>query len=295
MMTISGMSLHGLRMARRRRQHSFLLCPTSHVDYQYAAVTAAKRKAGLEGSPSEFNDHLRKRYRLEYSTADTLVVPSEMVKSTLVSHGIDSRRVRVIYHGVDLDRFAFNALPTRDRLSILFVGQIGVRKGIDVLLDACSRLDPASYELILVGDREPEAARILARHPEVQLLSEGYRQSVESYLSRADVLVLPSVEDGFGLVALEAMAAGRGVVVSDACGVSEIIASEGGGLVLPAGDAESLAAALRLLAFDREEVVRLGAKGREVAEKHPWDRWQDELAQVVAGSLGTPMHSVHRS
>jgi glycosyltransferase involved in cell wall biosynthesis len=286
-MSLAGMSLATLRLARRHDQRRFLLCGTSHIDYQRAVVTEAKRDAGLEGPPSEFNDRLLDRHRAEYHTAETLVVPSRMAKQTFVRSGIEPERVVVLAHGVDLDRFTPTPLPDRDRLHIVFVGQVGMRKGIHVLLAACARLDPGSFELVLVGDHEPEVPRLLALHPTVPVRLENFQQPVQRYLSAADVLVLPSFEDGFGLVVLEAMAAGRPAVVSDACGASEIVAAEGGGVVYPARDIDRLTEILAGMVADRDHVARLGEEGRRVAEGHPWEIWQDGLAETVADRLGT--------
>lgn len=180
---------------------------------------------------------------------------------------------RVIPNGID--HAALSALvPRRHGARLLFVGRDEPRKGLRVLLEAFRRLrgDP---ELVLVGpsDTVLQAERVtaLGRLPEEELRRE---------LARADVLVAPSLRgESFGVVLLEAMAAGLPVVASDIPGYRAVVPREAGRL-LPPGDVAALAAALDELLADAALRERLGDAGREAAAAYAWPHVAALVLQV---------------
>jgi len=218
----------------------------------------------------------------EYSQASVLIVPSRVAKQTFVRYGIEPDTVKVIPWGVDLTRLPQLAMPTDRRLRILFLGQVGIRKGIDTLLTACGMLKSTEYDLTVVGDWEPEASRLFARHSDVKVSCLPFTSHYAEQLGRCHVLVLPSREDAFPLVVLEAMASGRAVVISDACGNKEIVEREGGGFVFPSGDAQALATLLSQLVDDVQLRRMSGAAARNVAEKFPWSSFRRAFAELVS-------------
>ncbi len=280
-LSISGMCHWTMQSARRRGRRTYLICPTSHVESQQISVGRARRLLGFSEKPSELNRYLVRRARREYGLADLLIVASRLVRDSFIDRGFAEDRIAMVRRGVDLGRFRPSEPPAGDELLILFVGQVGIRKGIGTLLDACARLNPNRYVLTLVGDHEPEAGRLLRRQPGVRTRRLQFTADVATEMARCDVLVLPSIEDGFGLVALEAMACGRPVVVSDACGVKEIIEEEGGGLIFPAGNSLALAETLAMLATQPGLRQELGQKARQVAERFSWDVWRGQVAALL--------------
>jgi phosphatidylinositol alpha-mannosyltransferase len=174
------------------------------------------------------------------------------------------RPAEIVPNGIDYAWLA--SLYGRDRRGgrILFVGRDEPRKGLRVLLDAFHRL-PGEPRLVLVGPQGSfgERVRALGRLAEADLRCE---------LARADVLVAPSLGgESFGLVLLEAMAAGLPVVASDIPGYRELVPGEAGRLVPPA-DPDALAAALEGLLADSELRRRLGEAGRRAAAAYAWPR-----------------------
>jgi glycosyltransferase involved in cell wall biosynthesis len=280
LMSISGMCRSSLRRAAAGGCPTWLICPSTHVDAQHALVSRARAAIGLPARPSELNGWLARRARDEYGRAAVLVVQSELARATFVEHGVPGERLVTLRPGVDLDRFAPSEPPADAVLRVLFVGQLGVRKGLHTLLDACARLEPSTYALTLVGGMEPEAAWLLTRRPHVNVRRLPFTPAVPAQMAASHVLVLPSVEDGFGLVALEAMASARPVIVSDACGVKEVV-PDGGGEVVPASDAAALSAALGRLADCPRRRREMGREARRAAEGLSWAVWQRGIARLV--------------
>jgi phosphatidylinositol alpha-mannosyltransferase len=178
--------------------------------------------------------------------------------------------LRVIPNGVDVDALA-SLPPERNGNRILFVGRPEPRKGLRVLLDAFARVSDA--ELVLVGPTGSFGPRVhaLGRVDDARLRRE---------LARADVVCAPSLGgESFGVVLVEAMAAGVPVVASSLPAYEDVLPREAG-LLVPAGDAGALAAALAALLRDDELRSRMGAAGRRAARRYDWSRVVDEILDV---------------
>jgi glycosyltransferase involved in cell wall biosynthesis len=169
----------------------------------------------------------------------------------------------VIHNAVDVASFRTTngaAGPAR----IVGVGRFAYPKDFSTLL-AALELVGAGYRAALVGDgpglgEVVTALRARGLSDRVELL--GARGDVSDVLARSDVFVLSSRSEGFPVSILEAMAAGLPVVATDVGGVAEAVVDGETGILVPAGDPEALAAALRRLVADPALRRRLGAAGR---------------------------------
>jgi UDP-glucose:(heptosyl)LPS alpha-1,3-glucosyltransferase len=203
--------------------------------------------------------------------------------------GLPPERCAVIPHGVEAGRFELSRRPScraevRGRhglregdLVAVSVGSNFTLKGLAHLLRAlarCAARGGPRMRLLVVGRGREAPFRRLAERLGVagQVVFVGASDRVADYLLAADLFVLPSIYETFGLSVLEAMAAGLPVVVSAACGASELVEEGASGFVLeePA-DSDTFAA--RLLALsDAELRGRLGARARQTAELWPPER-----------------------
>ncbi|WP_211361719.1 glycosyltransferase family 4 protein [Pseudonocardia cypriaca] len=172
----------------------------------------------------------------------------------------------------------------------VFLGEIGERKGAFVLIEAWARLAPGT-RLTLAGDGAVERARrVVAEHGlegSVQVRSWLPPDQVGELLAGADVLVLPSRNEGQPMAVLEAMAHGLCVVASEVGGIPELVDDGRTGLLVPPDDVEALAAALRKVLADAGLRAALGAAARERALREfdvdvVWRRI-DAIYQGVAG------------
>ena len=241
--------------------------------------------AGLRGSSHELvSDRVARRVEVELALADLVLVPSRFVADQLLQRGLPQTRVVVIRYGVDLEAFSppTDRLPN-DRIRCLFVGQISHRKGIPVLLRAALAL--ANMEFVMTG---PLVTPSVLRHlpPNVRWMPPLPHAEVAALLRTADIFVLPAVEDAYPLAALEAMASGLPVVVTDHVGTSEIIDSGVNGLVVPAGDHLALATALGRLADDSDLRSRLGRAARgQLSAGDSWTRYGSEAIATIRDAL----------
>jgi glycosyltransferase involved in cell wall biosynthesis len=213
--------------------------------------------------------------------SDEVVVYSDYVRQQALHQGLRAERCHAIPYFVD--RPSMPPAPSYAR-NVLFAGRVVKRKGLDVLLEALA-LTPESWEtLIVAGDGwDLHRSRALATELglEARVDWRGWTDTATA-LADAAVLAVPSRwPEPFGIVGIEAMAAGRAVVASDVGGVREWLTDGETGLLVPPGDAPALAAALER-ALDLAPV--LGASGWERAAAFSTARHLDELDAVYRGS-----------
>ncbi len=204
---------------------------------------------------------------------DGVVAISQNILDGLVAAGVERQRIRLIHSGIDPSRFAgddgaegaVNDMPTVGCLAVL-----EERKGIEFLLEAAGQLRSQGVRLNwLIGGagalREKLASQSQALGLGDCLKFMGFVAKPEEFLRAIDIFVMPSLFEGLGVAALEAMAAGKPVVASRVGGLAEsVIDGETGFLVAPR-DGKAIAAAVLKLANDAPLARRMGAQGRHRA------------------------------
>jgi UDP-glucose:(heptosyl)LPS alpha-1,3-glucosyltransferase len=181
----------------------------------------------------------------------------------------------VIYHGVDAD--TFRSGPCEGKVNtFLFVGDF--RKGLRNCIAALAKL-PAGT-LRCVGSTPPAPYAAFARELGVAERVEFYgaTRNIASSYRCADVLLLPTPYDAFGMVVLEAMASGLPVIVSREAGAAELIRHRENGLILD--HPEELSELMALIQADADLAARLRKRGRETALEHSWDEVARETMSV---------------
>ena len=213
--------------------------------------------------------------RFLYNRAvDAVIAISEGVRTALIRVGVRAERIRVVPSGIDARALAAppaaRAAVRRewglgdDEVAVVALGALEVRKGHAVLLAAAAGLASAAPRLRYVFCGEGRQAKALAGAAAAldgAARLVGFRRDVAACLAAADIVALPSLQEGLGVAALEAMAAGRPVVASRVGGLAEAVVHEETGLLVPPGDPTALAAALARLARDPDLRARLGVAG----------------------------------
>jgi len=248
-----GLSGSALRSGRRAQQRGArFVCDrgSSHIRVQDALLREEYARWALpyRGVDKRVID----MEEAEYEQADAILVPSQFAYRSFVKMGVSSGKLRLAPYGVDLSRFAQVAVPARERFDMLFVGGLSVRKGAHYLLSAYDKVVHPKKSLTIAGIVSTEIAPMLevfaARHPEVAILGHVPQAHLKECMSRSHVLILPSVEEGFGLVQAQAMACGCPVVASSNTGAADLFTDGKEGFIFPAGDLDALTLALQKLA-----------------------------------------------
>jgi len=266
-------ALETLRCAKRLGIPTVLERPNAHTRFAYEVVRAECERIGVPLPPDHehaYNEGVLRKEEAEYELADALLCPSEFVVRTFVDQGVP--REKLVRHIYGYDETTF--YPAEERVerpfTALFVGVAAVRKGLHFALEAWLR-SPASRDgrFLIAGEVLPAYAERLDRqlaHPGVQVL--GHRTDVPELMRESDVLVLPSIEEGFGLVCTEAMGSGCVPLVSDAC--TEICRDEENALVHAVGDVATLEEQFTRLRRDPALLAELRAGGLRTAPQVTW-------------------------
>ncbi len=241
--------------------------------------------------------------------ADRIVASTPRDKQQMIDlYDAPADRIAVISPGVDLS--LFHPIPAeqaqqavdapKDDHTVLFVGRIDPVKGIDIWFKAMARVVEENPTLrghlcvCLVGgdidEEEPdeELARLQALKDElgiddlVTFLGRRSQEALPYYYATADVVVMPSLYESFGMVALEAMACGAPVVASDVGGLSYIVRDGETGYLVPERDPDALADCLGKLLREPALRARLGKRGIEVAREYAWERVADRIETLYA-------------
>ncbi|HVP15644.1 MAG TPA: glycosyltransferase family 4 protein, partial [Terriglobales bacterium] len=205
----------------------------------------------------------------------------------------------IIPNGVDVERFhpgvsPFEEWRTRDRVNLLFVGRLDPRKGLQYLIAAMPDLLERTKNrarLLIIGDSylRPrfEAMVPACARPHVRFLGHVPSQDLPRWYATGDIFVSPaSGNESFGIVLVEAMAAGRVVVASDIPGYRSVITPGDDGVMFPPGDVPALARAITGLVEDPVRRERVAEHGRQRALAFAWPRVTDQIEAVYRQALG---------
>ena len=191
----------------------------------------------------------------------------------------------VVPNGVDIEAAPQEPKPPSDELRLLFVGRAEERKGLPVLLAALQALvQHVPSRLTVVGADPAEISRRVA-DPDlmshIDVLGKVSDSVLWRQLGEADLLCAPSLTgESFGMVLIEAMAAGTPVLASKIAGYSDVVSNGVDGILVPPADPQALAEELQLLAHEPERLAAMGEAGRKSAERYAWPRIADEVAGV---------------
>jgi len=227
--------------------------------------------------------------------ADAVVTLTATEQTFLVEHGFEADRVYVVSPGVNLaEADGADGRRFREKHGIagplvLTLASLCYDKGTSHLLAAVRRMwrEGRDLTLVLVGPQQRSAQRALARvrgaeRAHLRCLGEVPEDEKWDAVDAADVVALPSRTDSFGIVYLEAWACGKPVIGARAGAVPDVIDDSKDGLLVPFGDVDALAGALRRLFDDVELCARLGNRGREkVTAMYQWDQQYARMRAVV--------------
>jgi glycosyltransferase involved in cell wall biosynthesis len=276
---LSSMSLETLSRARQLGMVTVVERGSSHVDWPVDMLRREEARMHIPVNlPSDLN---RARERAEYALADYIAVPGAYARDSFVACGVEARKILVNPYGVDLQRFVGGAAGTDKKpdpfLTVIHVGRIGVRKGVHHLIRAIDLVPQA--RLLLVGGLDPGMGKIVA-HPRVTLLGTVPQAELPKYYAKADVFCLLSLDEGFGMVLLQAGAMGLPIVASTATGAVDAYRQGESALLVEPGDPEKVADYLQTLIDDPALRARLGAAARRAVEQG--FGWRDYGTRAIA-------------
>lgn len=258
---------------------------TPHFHPSWSMWGGSKRK-----TLREFYDTVIGKGTME--TADLITCVSKHERDMLVSEiGISEDNIKIIYNGINWadwqvlpDKLLFRKqFPNISDKFVLFAGRLATNKGLSDLISAMNLVNKESVDLVITG-----ADMGLGKQLEKEASEKGVRmhrlghiddETYRSLLAAAEVLVLPSEYEAFGIVLLEAAAAETAVIGSNVGGIPEAMSPGKNGLIVEYNDIDNLSRSIATLLEDQKMCREMGLAGRLWAQNFSWDSIIKELEQ----------------
>jgi glycosyltransferase involved in cell wall biosynthesis len=280
-----------LREAQRLGIPTVLERPNAHTRFAYEVVQKECERLGLAMPPGHehaYNPTVLRFEEEEYALADYLLCPSDFVARTFRDLGFAPDRLVRDQYGFDADVYHANGRKpaSSDGLTVLFAGGCQPRKGLHFALAAWLKSSAHRRgKFRIAGSFIPGYAEYLRAelaHPSVEVL--GFRRDIPDLMRAADILVLPSIEEGSALVTSEARGCGCVLLVSDASGA--ICEHMVNALVHDAGDVEALSRHMTMLDQDRGLLERLRAASFGTVNQITWRAGGVRLVRAYRELIG---------
>lgn len=219
------------------------------------------------------------REKDEWRTADLIICGSEFVRAKLLEFGIDARRCAVVPYGVDTRQFSVTRRPhLREKLRVLSVGAVGLRKGSQYIFEAAGKLSKIA-EFRLVGPclSPPKIVRSISSRLEV--VGAIPRAEILSQYAWADVFLLPSICEGSATVIYEALAAGLPVICTSHAG--SVVQHELEGLIIPIRSSDAIVDSIERLSNNRNLLEYMATNAKQRALKYNLEEYGRQLGAIV--------------
>jgi glycosyltransferase involved in cell wall biosynthesis len=223
------------------------------------------------------------RKREEAELADRIVVCSPFVAATLKESGFADSKISVVPYGgpAPIARIPCEPDLCKRPLRLLFAGSIGQRKGIGYLMQAMQKLKGLPVELTLMGSFVGDRSVFSPYEHLFRYEPPRAHSAVLELMQQHDVLVLPSLFEGFALVILEAMSRGLVVIVTPNTGAGEIVRDGTDGFIVPIRSSEVLEEKIVWMVHHRHETKEMGLHAARRAEEFSWERFRVGIRKAV--------------
>jgi glycosyltransferase involved in cell wall biosynthesis len=221
-----------------------------------------------------------------FAMADAVICASSFTKHSLTAAG-STAPAHVVGYGVDLDLFSARTVaPAAKPLTVGFVGALSQRKGARYLLGAMAALPKGGAKLILYT-RASVDRDLLRGFESVDIEIKGGLSDAQlaADLKQCDLVALPSIAEGFGLVILEAMACGVPVLCTTSTGGADFIVHRQNGLLIEPGSTVAIEQELAWALSHRDELFQMGQAARLEAAKHTWAAYRRKFFAAYVATV----------
>jgi alpha-maltose-1-phosphate synthase len=227
-----------------------------------------------------------KRLIEEPIVAKKVIAISSFLKKTLEEGGVEAEKIDVLPLGCEISKVRYNFnkhLGIKNRpLKVLYAGRVTQRKGIKYAFDAIKTFNKKDVEFHIIGLLHGSGEAFRTNSKYCNYIGKVSQAELFEKYTDYDVLLFPSLSEGFGLVALEAMGAGVPVIATPHTNAFELIDHEKNGFLVPIRDVGAICEALSFLRnMDENAYLEMSLKARERALEYTWDTFQLKLSTVL--------------
>ena len=275
--------------AKNEKCISILERGSTHIEYQNEILKEEYELLNLK--PKLISKYIIDKEKKEYELADYIMVPTEYAKKTFIDKGVSEKKIIKNYYGVDLSEFKYERLEKEkiSKFRIIYTGTISIRKGVIYLLEAFDELDLENSELLLIGDIDSDVNSRLNKYKKNKKIifkKSMNQRDLGKFYNNSDVFVLNSIEDGFGMVILQAMACGLPVITTKNTGGSEIIEDEKDGFIIPIRSKEVLKKKIFYLYNNPKHCSEMGMIAKDkISKNYSWESYGKRQVDIYLSLL----------
>lgn len=254
-----------------------------HVLEQQKILEEEFNLAGINFSP--LNKKNVEKILQEYEAADYVMVPAQHVRQSFMRQGFSSKKILYVPYGVNFEKFSRKLTIKPDKFRVIFVGQLSLQKGVQYLIKAWEKLNlpKDKTELLLVGNRQKcfdKVLKTLNVLHNVCFCGAVSQIKLKTFYDNSSLFVLPSIQDGFGMVISEAMATGLPVICTTNTGGEELIKKDKEGFILPIRDVDALAEKIMWCYENQNECFEMGKRAQEKVKNFTWDHYGEKIIET---------------
>lgn len=276
----SGVSLNCIKKIRSNKSAVIIVeRGSAHINYQYKVLKEEEERLGLKiNLPSKL---MVEKENQEYARADFISVPSSFAKETFIQNNTPSQKIISTSLGVDLK--VFHPIKKQDNVFRIVTTSARIIKGTHYILEAVNRIisKRKNLELWILGGIEKDIKPFLKKFEgNFKYIGNIPQRSLYKFYSQGSVFILFSLEDGFGMSLLEAMACGLPVICSDATGAKEVVLDGVNGYIIPLRNVDILIEKILYLYKNPDICLQMGKNALKcVRDFFTWEHYEKRIAK----------------
>lgn len=211
----------------------------------------------------------------ELEIADFICCASSYIEQSLIENGFSKEKIKVIPYG--FPKVEEKTYKHSSKLKVLYVGSITQAKGLSYMLEAIDRMKD-SVELTIIGNCNNPILGIIDNYNYLGSLSHD---GVLRQMKEADILLFPTLTDGFGMVITESMSVGTPVIATVNSCARDIITNNKDGWVIPIQNSEAIISILENVIINPDIIENIGKEALKTAKNHPWVEYEDRVTLFI--------------
>ncbi|NYZ75677.1 glycosyltransferase family 4 protein [Candidatus Micrarchaeota archaeon] len=268
-----GMCVESIKKAKQQGAVIFWEGSSTHPLTRDEIMEEEYKKNGMELA---IDKRLEDRLIEEISMVDYITTPSKFAMDSYIHYGFPKENLFLVPYGVDLKKFA--PAPKPSKFTVLYSGQVCLRKGVQYLLEAWKELNLKDAELHIVGKVWSEMKPVIEQYQMPNVTVTGKVEDTLNYYQNASLFVFPTLEEGSALVTYEAMACGLPIITTENSG--SVVRNQKDGFIVKPKDASQLCKSIQHFYDKRDRLITMGNNARKRAEEYPWERCGDGICKA---------------
>ena len=281
LLALSGSGLNSGKKIKKNNKIYVCERSSAHIVSQNNILSEEYKK--YTNKNFKINSWFIERELEEYENADIILTPSTFVKNTFGKSL--SNKTKVLEFGADINNFFVidDESKSQNFFDILFIGQISLQKGLHYLIEAFNAFNHPNKRLHIVGSNTVDYDFFHKKLNNENIVVYGHvpHTKLNRLINKCHLIVLPSIQDGFGLVISQAAAAGCPAIVSENAGSADFVKKNNCGFVVPYKNAEAITDKLQLLADDKSLLKKLSFNAINSTKNYTWSDYVTKLDNII--------------